>query len=291
MVDWSIYEDILREMILPELNSPKAIKEYQEAVLEIRERYNTRAKVTVSYEGEIYQKAYFIAYFPAYAYQMYDILNGLPKDVAVNLLTAGELRTAFIGAGPGSEFYGFYNFLRKFYSPKRFELFARFIEREKTWIKYLKAQKERVYNFLHFSSTSLHPCDISNCVSCLNNCTAYKNGVKFVSYQNILNESTLNDRDFLDGVEKLMDKLGENGIIVFSETKYPRNQELLQKVKHQLLNKFPNLKVVNENLVQSREVKLPYNYHPQVLKIFDKNIKLFPRKNVKYYSLVLRKAG
>jgi len=87
-----------------------------------------------------------------------------------------------------------------------------------------------------------------------------------------------------------MDKLGENGIIVFSETKYLRNQELLQKLKQQILNKYPNLKVVSENLIQSKEVKLPYNYHPQVLKIFDKNIKLFPRKNVKYYSLVLRKA-
>lgn len=290
MVDWSIYEDILSEMILPELNSQKAIKEYQEAVRKIRERYNTREKVTVNYESEIYQKAYFVAYFPAYAYQMYDILSNLPANVVTPLLTEGELRATFIGAGPGSEFYGFYNFLRKFYSPKRFELFARFIEREKTWIKYLKAQKERVYNFLHFSSTSLKPCDISNCVSCLNNCTAYKNGVKFVSYQNILNESTLNERDFLDGVEKVMDKLGENGIIVFSETKYLRNQELLQKLKQQILNKYPNLKVVSENLIQSKEVKLPYNYHPQVLKIFDKNIKLFPRKNVKYYSLVLRKA-
>ena len=291
MVDWSVYEDILREMILPELNSQKTIKEYQEAVRVIRESYDTSSKVKVDYNIPINQKAYFLAYFPAYAFQMYDILAKIPRSYLNFLIEGEEIRATFVGVGPGSEFYGFYSFMKKHTRLNRPKVRIKFVERENRWVSFINTQISKLNTFFDFSGAVIYSCDFSYCAKCLTQCKAFMSSPSIVFFQNFLNEDTLEDSGFIKGVGKIIQKVGSNSLLVFSETKYSNNRRLLQDLMKTLSSNYSGLEVISENLNYSREVRLPYEYRQEVLKVLDGSDRLIPRKNVKYYSLVLRKNG
>lgn len=291
-MDTNLYEEIFNRCYgykLEDLEESDA-SQIRNCIVELRKSYKNDMPIT-EYSDENIRKAYMLAYYPNYIIPAYNLMKTIIIPSLKKFNVKSRLKIRFFAAGPGAEVYGTLKALEEVEYDKRLDVAM--LDYENGWINQRNITSEIIKN-LNLKVSSLHHtlgCDLRK--DCKENCTnwtscensVFQGDIYFM--QNCINHMEVNS-PFESAIVERIKLLKSGACFVIIDLDYLNVKKILKNILYKT-NKFASIVCTN---IDKEPEKCRINFQmPENMKkyIFDSSDNLIPKKNTKYYYMILTK--